>query len=226
MSDFGKIHRKFWDHPKAKQAGNAALGLWVKANAWTRDNRSGGFVPREVALELGTREEANALVKARLWRRVDKDGEFIGVQFNDYEHWNDDVEPNTEAGKLVRKTIPESQPFAIRQQLVKKTAELLREGIDLEIMERALNLWLAKDFGPGILPSLVSEAQKEAQRAATLRNTITECLKTGQVSPLKAYGYIFSPPVPPDGLDVDSRRVWMDRAKRDWLNELRGRVAA
>lgn len=225
MSEFGKIHRKFWDHPKAKQAGNAALGLWAKANAWCRDNRSAGFVPREVALELGTRDEANALVKAGLWRRVDKGGEFIGVRFNDYEQWNDDVEPNTVAGDLVRKTIPESHPVAIRKQLVRKTADLLREGIDIEIMERALNLWLAKDFGPGILPNLVSEAQKEARRAATLRNTITECLKTGQVSPLKAYGYIFSPPVPPDGLDVDQRRVWMDGAKRDWLNDLRKRVA-
>ncbi|QXO14304.1 hypothetical protein SEA_CHASER_65 [Mycobacterium phage Chaser] len=226
MSDFGKIHRKFWDHPKAKQAGNAALGLWVKANAWTRDNRSGGFVPREVALELGTLDEVNALLDARLWKKVIRDGVVIGAQFNDYDHWNDDVEPNTEAGNLVRKVIPESQPVSIRKQLVKKSTDLLREGIDPEILERALNLWLAKDFGPGILPNLVSEAQKEAQRAATLRNTITECLKTGQVSPLKAYGFIFSPPVPPDGLDVQQRRAWMDGAKRDWLNELRGRVAA
>ncbi|AXH67874.1 hypothetical protein J4T99_gp069 [Mycobacterium phage Bromden] len=226
MSDFGKIHRKFWDHPKAKQAGNAALGLWVKANAWTRDNRSGGFVPREVALELGTLDEVNALLDARLWKKVIRDGVVIGAQFNDYDQWNDDVEPNTEAGNLVRKVIPESQPVSIRKQLVKKSTDLLREGIDPEILERALNLWLAKDFGPGILPNLVSEAQKEAQRAATLRNTITECLKTGQVSPLKAYGFIFSPPVPPDGLDVQQRRAWMAGAKRDWLNELRGRVAA
>ncbi|ALA48484.1 hypothetical protein AVU99_gp113 [Mycobacterium phage Lolly9] len=226
MSDFGRIDRKFWDHPKAKQAGNAALGLWAKANSWCRDNRSGGFVPRDVVLELGTRDEANALVSARLWKRVDKDGAFIGVQFNDYDHWNDDVEPNTVAGDLVRKVVPESQPLSIRKQLVKKTAEMLREGIDAEILERALNLWLAKDFGPGILPNLVSEAQKEAQRAATLRNTITKCLETGQVSPLKAYGYIFTPPVPPDGLDVNQRRDWMAGAKRDWLNELRGRVAA
>ncbi|ASR86049.1 hypothetical protein SEQ_HALENA_65 [Mycobacterium phage Halena] len=225
MSDFGKIHKGFHRHRKVGQCSNGAIGLWAKANSWCRDNRSAGVIPLDDVLRLGTREEADELVAAGLWVKA-KRGDLPVAVFKDYEQWNDDVEPDTEAGNMVRKIIPESHPVAIRKQLVRKTGELLREGIEPEIMERALNLWLAKEFGPNILPNLVSEAQKEARRAATLRNTINECLKTGQVSPLKAYGHVFTPPIPPDGLSLDERRSFYDEEKKRWLLGLRERVAA
>ena len=225
MSEFGRIDKSFWDHPKVKQAGNAAIGLWAKANAWTRDKRSGGFIPRETALELGTFEEVGALINAGLWLKVFDEQGVIGFKFKDYDHWNDDVEPDTQAGNLVRRVIPKAQPVAIRQQLVRRSAELLKEGIDPEIVERALNIWLTKGLGPSLLPNLVSEAMSEARRAATLRNTVTECIKTGQVSPLKQFGFIFTPPDAPEGLDVNQRRAFMARAKQQWLNQVRERAA-
>lgn len=226
MSEFGKIHRKFWDHRKAKQAGNAALGLWAKANSWCRDNRSAGYVPREVALELGTFDEVGALLSANLWVKVFNGGGVIGFRFKDYEVWNDDVEPDTEAGNLVRAVVPESHPSAIRKQLSKQAAALLAEGIGPEVVEAALKLWLSKNLSPALLPSLASEAMKDAQRSATLRNAIDQCIKSNAVSPLKPYGYIFTPPDPPDGLGVEQRRAFMAQAKRNWLNDLRGKVAA
>ncbi|OYN81721.1 hypothetical protein [Mycolicibacterium sphagni] len=225
MSEFGKIHRKFWEHRKVKQCSNGAIGLWAKANSWCRDNRSAGVIPLDDVLLLGTREEADELVNAGLWLKGVR-GDLPVAIFKDYEEWNDDVEPDTEAGNLVRRVVPASHPSVVRAQLVRQASSLLREGLDLGVVEAALKLWLTKSLSPSLLPSLASEAMKDAQRAATLRNTINECLKSGQVSPLKAYGFIFTAPDPPDGLDVEQRRAFMGGAKRDWLRELKERVAA
>lgn len=226
MSEFGKIHRKFWEHRKVKAVSNGAVGLWTKANSWSRDTRSAGYIPKDTALEFGSKAECDELLTARLWLPVLSEGVYVGFRFNDYQQWNDDVEPDTEAGNLVRKVVPEAHPSAIRHQLVKQSASLLREGIDPEVVERALALWLTKGLPPSLLPSLASEAMKDAQRAATVRNTIRQCLESGQVSPLKAFGFIFTPPNPPDGLDLAGRRAFMNGAKRDWLIGLQERIAA
>ena len=225
MSEFGKIHRKFWEHNKVQKCSNGAIGLWAKANAWCRDQRSAGYVPRVVAEDLGNRSEIDELVAARLWTAELRGGLYVGFRFNDYAHWNDDVEPETEAGNLVRQVVPAEQPSAIRKQLVRQVAALLSEGISQEVVARALALWLAKGLSPSLLPALVSEAMAEARRAATLRNTIDECIKCGVVSPLKAFGHVFTPPDPPDGLDVQSRREFMNVEKLKWLNALRVKVA-
>lgn len=202
------------------QCSNAAIGLWAKANSWCRDNRTAGVIPLDNVLAMGTREEADELVAANLWIKALRDGEPVAI-FKDYEQWNDDVEPNTEAGNLVRKLIPASQPSAIRHQLVRQSSKLLSEGISPEIVEAALVIWLSKGLSPSLLPALASEALRDAERANTLRNTIAECLKTGQVSPLKAWGYVFEIPDAPPGLSVDERRAFMDNAKREWLNGIR-----
>lgn len=177
-----------------------------------------------MVLELGTREEADELVTAGLWLKSLKGGLKVAV-FKDYGDWNKDVEPDTEAGNLVRKVVPESHPSAVRNQLVRQASSLLAEGIDPAGVEAGLRLWLSKDLSPSLLPSLVSQAMKDTQRAASLRNTIRQCLESGQVSPLKPYGLVFVPPEPPDGLSVQDRRVFMDVEKRKWLNGLLERAA-
>lgn len=224
-TSWARIDKKFWDHRKTKQCSNGAIGLWAKANSWCRDNRSAGVIPLDIVLTLGSREEAEELVNANLWLKSTRGGLPVAV-FKDYEEWNNDVEPDTEAGSLVRAVVPASHPTAVRKSLTTQASRLLAEGIDPEVVRAALKLWLAKSLSPSLLPSLASEAMKDAQRAATLRNVIGECLKSGQVSPLKAYGYMFTPPDPPDGLDVFQRRQFMSTAKRDWLNEIWEKVAA
>lgn len=55
------------DHPKVLAAGNAAMGLWVRAGAWSMKHLTDGFIPETVAALLGTPREVRALVASGLW---------------------------------------------------------------------------------------------------------------------------------------------------------------
>lgn len=54
-------------HAKTLAAGNAAMGLWVRAGSWSMQQLTDGFIPDHVAQSLGTRGEARRLVQAGLW---------------------------------------------------------------------------------------------------------------------------------------------------------------
>jgi hypothetical protein len=56
-------------HAKTLAAGNAAMGLWVRAGSWAAHHLTGGVIPDAVIPSLGTRQQANALVAAGLWAR-------------------------------------------------------------------------------------------------------------------------------------------------------------
>lgn len=63
-----KVDDTFADHPKALAAGNASIGLWVRAGAWSARHLTAGHIPRALLAALGgTTAQANALVKAGLW---------------------------------------------------------------------------------------------------------------------------------------------------------------
>ncbi len=79
MSHF-YIDDQFPFHPKALKAGNAAIGLWARAGALSKQQTTGGHVPLEVARALGTKAEADRLVRAGLWIVVDD-----GYVFHDWE---------------------------------------------------------------------------------------------------------------------------------------------
>lgn len=66
-------------HEKAVIAGNAAMGLWVRAGSWSSQQLTEGFVPEHMAKALGSPAEASRLVAARLWDRVDG-----GYQFHEF----------------------------------------------------------------------------------------------------------------------------------------------
>ena len=67
-------------HPKAFAAGNAALGLWVRAGSWSAQQLTDGFIPREVIPALGGDwDTAVALIRAKLWHEADG-----GYQFHDW----------------------------------------------------------------------------------------------------------------------------------------------
>lgn len=63
-------------HRKALAAGNAAMGLWVRAGSWCAQQLSDGFIPADIALTIGTEYQASALVKAGLWDVVEGGYEF------------------------------------------------------------------------------------------------------------------------------------------------------
>lgn len=54
-------------HPKVEAAGNAAMGLWVRAGAWSMKYLTDGRVPRSIAAAMGSPGDAKRLVEAGLW---------------------------------------------------------------------------------------------------------------------------------------------------------------
>lgn len=71
-------------HAKALAAGNAAMGLWVRAGSWSTQQLTDGHVPEQVARQLGKKAEADLLVAAGLWSIRDDGGydfhEWMGRQ--------------------------------------------------------------------------------------------------------------------------------------------------
>jgi hypothetical protein len=57
-------------HTKTVMAGNAAMGLWVRAGSWSMQTLSDGFIPDAVISALGTHGQAEKLVEAGLWDRL------------------------------------------------------------------------------------------------------------------------------------------------------------
>lgn len=66
-------------HRKVCDAGNAAMGLWVRAGAWSMANLTEGFVSKSAAKMLGSAGQAKALVTAGLWVEVEG-----GYQFHEW----------------------------------------------------------------------------------------------------------------------------------------------
>lgn len=62
-----KVDDVLADHPKVIMAGNAAMGLWVRAGAWSMKHLTDGFIPEPVVPLLGTAKEAQSLVSVGLW---------------------------------------------------------------------------------------------------------------------------------------------------------------
>lgn len=75
----------FHSHPKARRAGDEALGMWTRAGAYCMAYLTDGFVP-----EWWVKEQPKGVVKARrlvsaeLWRPAEKDGE-TGYRFHDWK---------------------------------------------------------------------------------------------------------------------------------------------
>lgn len=67
-------------HPKAITAGNAGMGLWIRAGAWCAQQLTDGEIPNDIAALLGTSAEAKRLVKAGLWTPKDD-----GFAFHEWE---------------------------------------------------------------------------------------------------------------------------------------------
>jgi hypothetical protein len=102
-------------HHKALIAGNAALGLWVRAGAWCGQHETDGHVPSKVAETLGTPAQAARLVKAGLWVETDH-----GYLFHDWSIWNP-TSAQLEASR--KKTAKKVQNF--REKRRKKNADIL-----------------------------------------------------------------------------------------------------
>lgn len=54
-------------HHKTIAAGNAALGLWVRAGSWSMQTHTDGHVPTALAQQIGTKSQTDRLVSSGFW---------------------------------------------------------------------------------------------------------------------------------------------------------------
>ena len=65
-----RLDDSFHSHPKVMAAGNEAVGLYVRCGTYAAQHSTDGFIPEQVALLYGSEALADALVRAKLWRRT------------------------------------------------------------------------------------------------------------------------------------------------------------
>ena len=79
-----KVDDKLFGHPKARAAGNRAMGLWVMAGAWSSAYVTDGYVPAAFVRDHRHGDiDAAVLVDVGLWHEVDG-----GWMFHDWEQSN------------------------------------------------------------------------------------------------------------------------------------------
>ena len=71
-------------HRKVVAAGNAAMGLWVRAGSWCAQQPNDGHVPAKMIGKLGGKKrDADRLVAVVLWHKVED-----GYVFHEWEQAN------------------------------------------------------------------------------------------------------------------------------------------
>lgn len=101
-------------HPKAIIAGNAAMGLWIRAGAWSAQQLTDGHIPRSMVRVIGTAAEAKRLVAAGLWIPIED-----GYAFHEWEKY----QPS-------RADVTANRASNVRRQALSRDVEL-REAIRL-----------------------------------------------------------------------------------------------
>lgn len=84
-------------HAKIVRAGNAAVGMWARAGAWCSQQLTDGFVPDDVVTTMGRRSDAQKLVDAGLWIRVE--GGYQFHQWSERQPSRESVEADRAAAK-------------------------------------------------------------------------------------------------------------------------------
>lgn len=75
-----KVDDQLAFHPKVIEAGNAAMGLWVRAGAWCSAHLTEGALPKHMIGTLGAQaRDAKRLVEVGLWEQTN-----VGYQFRDW----------------------------------------------------------------------------------------------------------------------------------------------
>jgi hypothetical protein len=94
-----KVDDQLAFHPKAIAAGNAALGLWVRAGSWCGAHLTEGALPQHMIGTLGAqRRDAERLVAAGLWERTECGYQFKG--WTEYQPTKEQVEAKREADRV------------------------------------------------------------------------------------------------------------------------------
>jgi hypothetical protein len=90
-----KVDDTLATHAKVVRAGNTAMGLWVRAGAWSASQLTDGFVPADMIGVLGGRPtDARKLVEVGLWLGVD--GGYRFHQWNERQPTREETERKRE----------------------------------------------------------------------------------------------------------------------------------
>lgn len=84
-------------HAKTVAAGNAAMGLWVRAGAWSMQQLTDGFIPKHIARTMGTPAEVRRLCESRLW--IEKDDGYVFHEWDQRQPSRVNVESGREDAK-------------------------------------------------------------------------------------------------------------------------------
>jgi hypothetical protein len=107
-----KVDDQLHGHPKAHAAGNAALGLWVRAGSWCGAHLTDGRLPAGMVGTLGGHaRDVRKLIEVGLWCQVEG-----GYQFKDWEHYQptkDKVNADREAARERQRRHREEQRHAV-----------------------------------------------------------------------------------------------------------------
>ena len=82
-------------HAKVMAAGNSAMGLWVRAGAWSMQQLSDGFIPAHVARQLGSARDVARLCEAGLW--CEKDDGYLFHEWDQRQPSRSKVQADREA---------------------------------------------------------------------------------------------------------------------------------
>jgi hypothetical protein len=80
-----KVDDAFWSHPKVIQAGNAAIGLWLRCGSYSAQHLTDGFIPQSIAKHLGSSGLAARLVDVGLWTTSDDPCGYLMHDWADYQ---------------------------------------------------------------------------------------------------------------------------------------------
>jgi hypothetical protein len=69
-------------HAKTVAAGNPAMGLWVRAGAWSSAQGTDGLIPHHMIATLGSKQQAKSLVMVGLWLEDE-----AGYRFHQWDHY-------------------------------------------------------------------------------------------------------------------------------------------
>lgn len=112
-----KVDDKLHSHPKAIEAGEAAMGLWVMAGSWAADQLSDGFVPDYIVARLSPKKGkvlSQRLVTVRLWSKCYQ-GNVSGFRFHEWD------EPGRQPSRA--QVLADRKATAQRQQKWRDTAK-------------------------------------------------------------------------------------------------------
>ena len=109
-------------HRKVVAAGNAAIGLWARAGAWSAGELTEGFIPDHMVSTMGTLAQARKLVTVGLWTTVEG-----GYQFHE---WSDDGRNPTRQQVLERRNKDREKKALARAAKQRKAEQFAEQQVN------------------------------------------------------------------------------------------------